>query len=42
VNYVLARRFPDAMARAWVRHNIEEVGQLEFLLPALAAVPAIR
>ena len=25
------------MARAWVRHNIEEVGQLEFLLPGLAA-----
>ena len=22
--------FPDAMARAWVKHNIEEVGQLEY------------
>jgi hypothetical protein len=37
VNYLLTRRFPDDMARAWVRHNIEEVGQLEFLLPGLAA-----
>ncbi|MCV7193666.1 hypothetical protein [Mycolicibacterium brumae] len=35
VNYVLTRRFPDAMARAWVTHNIEEVGQLEHLLPTL-------
>jgi hypothetical protein len=37
VNYLLTRKFPDAMARAWVRHNIEEVGQLEYLLPELAA-----
>lgn len=37
VNRVLCRRFPDAMVRAWVRHNIEEVGQLEYLLPDLAA-----
>jgi hypothetical protein len=36
VNYVLTRRFPDDMARAWVKHNIEEVGQLEFLLPGLS------
>lgn len=35
VNYRLTRKFPDAMARAWVKHNIEEVGQLEFLLPGL-------
>ena len=45
VNYLLAHKFPDAMARAWVKHNIEEVGQLEFLLPELntrspAAAPA--
>jgi hypothetical protein len=33
VNRLLARRFPDHMLRAWVRHNIEEVGQLEHLLP---------
>ncbi len=37
VNYVLIRRFPDNMVRAWVRHNIEEVGQLEYLLPDLHA-----
>ncbi len=36
VNRFLTRKFPDAMTRAWVRHNIEEVGQLEFLLPELA------
>lgn len=35
VNHLLMRRFPDAMARAWVKHNIEEVGQLEHLLPTL-------
>lgn len=35
VNRVLTRRFPDHMVRAWIRHNIEEVGQLEFLLPDL-------
>jgi len=33
VNRLLNRRFPDDMLRAWVRHNIEEVGQLEHLLP---------
>lgn len=36
VNAYLYRRFPDHMVRAWVRHNIEEVGQLEFLLPGLS------
>lgn len=35
VNRVLARRFGDDMLHAWVRHNIEEVGQLEHLLPEL-------
>lgn len=35
VNAHLCRRFPDHMVQAWVRHNIEEVGQLEFLLPGL-------
>ena len=28
-----ARVFPEAMAEAWVRHNVEEVGVLEHLLP---------
>jgi hypothetical protein len=41
INYVLTRKFPDVMARAWVRHNIEEVGQLEYLLPQLAATADI-
>lgn len=36
VNAVLTRRFPDDMVRAWVRHNVEEVGRLELLLPMLA------
>jgi hypothetical protein len=35
INRVLYRRFSDDMLRAWVRHNIEEVGQLEYLLPQL-------
>lgn len=38
VNRLLGRRFPDHMVRAWVKHNIEEVGQLEFLLPQLLPV----
>lgn len=41
VNLALRRRFPEPMLRAWVRHNIEEVGQLEHLLPGLRAA-AIR
>lgn len=36
VNALLRRRFRPAMVEAWVRHNIEEVGQLEYLLPQLA------
>lgn len=35
VNRLLHRRFPDDMVRAWIKHNIEEVGQLEYLLPQL-------
>jgi hypothetical protein len=27
--------FPEAMGRAWIRHNIEEVGAFEHLLPLL-------
>ncbi|OBK22892.1 hypothetical protein A5634_06875 [Mycobacterium asiaticum] len=34
-NRLVSRRFPDDMLQAWVRHNIEEVGQLEYLLPQL-------
>lgn len=32
-HYLLARVFPERMARAWVKHNIEEVGVLEHLIP---------
>jgi hypothetical protein len=35
VNRIVCRKFPDDMLHAWVKHNIEEVGQLEYLLPAL-------
>ena len=35
VNRLLCRRFSDQTLRAWVKHNIEEVGQLESLLPQL-------
>lgn len=31
------RVFPDAMARAWLKHNVEEVGNLQFFLPDLYA-----
>ena len=36
LNRIVRRRFPDDKVRAWVKHNIEEVGQLEYLLPQLA------
>lgn len=32
--YLTQRRFPLPMTRAWQRHNIEEVGVLEHILPA--------
>jgi hypothetical protein len=35
VNRLLHRRLPDEMLQAWVKHNVEEVGQLEYLLPQL-------
>jgi hypothetical protein len=37
VNRFVRHRFPSAKVHAWVKHNIEEVGQLEFLLPSLAS-----
>ena len=36
VNRVISRRMSSDQGRAWVRHNVEEVGQLEYLLPTLA------
>jgi hypothetical protein len=35
--YLTRRRFPLSMARGWLRHNIEEVGVLEHILPAAYA-----
>ena len=35
--YLTQRRFPPAMAQAWVVHNIEEVGVLEHILPSAFA-----
>lgn len=29
--------FPEHMGRAWLRHNVEEVGNFQFFLPALYA-----
>ncbi len=37
VNRLICRRMPDDMVRAWIKHNIEEVGQLEHLLPHLGS-----
>jgi hypothetical protein len=34
---VRPRVFPDDMARAWLKHNVEEVGNFEFFLPGLYA-----
>lgn len=35
--HIVARRFPTEMGRAWIAHNIEEVGQFEQFLPDLWA-----
>ena len=32
--------FPEHMGRAWLKHNVEEVGNLQFFLPALYASEA--
>ncbi|MGB7361031.1 MAG: hypothetical protein WA944_24965 [Mycobacterium sp.] len=37
VNRLIRSRFHDDKAQAWVKHNIEEVGQLEHLLPQLVS-----
>jgi hypothetical protein len=38
VNPLIRRRvFTEAIGRAWLKHNVEEVGNLEFFLPALYA-----
>jgi hypothetical protein len=38
---LLRRRFSDAKAKAWLKHNIEEVGNLPHFLPKLYANEAI-
>ena len=37
VNGIVRQRFPEEKVHAWVKHNVEEVGQLEYLLPTLSA-----
>jgi len=34
---VRPRVYPDGKARAWLKHNVEEVGNFEFFLPELYA-----
>ena len=34
---VVTKAVPEAMGRAWLKHNVEEVGNLEYFLPALYA-----
>ncbi len=34
---VRPRGFPDDKARAWIRHNVEEVGNYEYILHELYA-----
>lgn len=44
-NRLVMQKFPERKVHAWVKHNIEEVGQLEYLLPGLhsgKAEPAQR
>jgi hypothetical protein len=38
--FVRPRMFPEDKARAWLRHNVEEVGSFEHFLPALYAQQA--
>ena len=39
---IRSRFFTEATGRAWLKHNVEEVGNLEFFLPALYAAHADR
>ena len=39
---MLRRVYTEAMARVWLKHNVEEVGNFEFFLPALHAAHAAR
>jgi hypothetical protein len=35
--FIRPKVFPDDQARAWFKHNVEEIGNLEFFLPELFA-----
>ena len=37
VNRIVRQRFPEGKVTQWVKHKIEGVGQLEYLLPQLAS-----
>lgn len=37
---LMPRVFPEQQGHAWIRHNVEEVGNLQFFLPALYAAQA--
>jgi hypothetical protein len=39
---IRSRFFTEAMGRAWLKHNVEEVGNLESFLPALYGMHAHR
>jgi hypothetical protein len=41
-NYVRPLLFSEEMGYAWLKHNIEEVGNLEFFLPELYELKAIE
>ncbi len=41
-HYLRPHVFPEEMARAWLKHNIEEVGNFEFFLPELYASQVTR
>ena len=40
--WMRSRVFTEAMGRAWLKHNVEEVGNFEFFLPALYGAHAGR
>ena len=40
--WIQRRLFTEAMGRAWLKHNVEEVGNFEFFLPALYGAHAGR
>jgi DAPG hydrolase PhiG domain len=39
---VVPKAVPEAMGRAWLKHSVEEIGNLEFFLPALYASQVVQ